>query len=61
MPIPTAAEKKLSLNLVINAGDFNLGHADKVYKIITKSMIFSTITKLLMPPQSSPLHLGRLI
>ena len=42
------------LNLVINAGDFNLGYVDKLYKIVTKSITLSTVTKPLMPPQSSP-------
>ena len=56
MPIiPTAIEKNLSLNLAINASDFNLGRTDKVYKIIIESITLFTVTKLLTPP-SPALH-----
>ncbi|XTI91272.1 hypothetical protein V2W45_1243755, partial [Cenococcum geophilum] len=46
--------KKTSLNLAINAGDFDLGRVDKVYEIVTESITLSTITKPLTPPKSSP-------
>lgn len=47
--IPTAI-KNLSLNLAIDASNFNLGRVDKIYKIVIKFITLFTVIKPSTPP-----------